>query len=103
MDKMTTGVNVLRLERGIQRRAAFEITIDGESVTAYPGETLATVILSTGQRTFRTTTEAAEPRGLYCGMGICFDCLVTLNGRPNIRACATLAQAGISLKDNQDD
>jgi aerobic-type carbon monoxide dehydrogenase small subunit (CoxS/CutS family) len=76
----------LRLEQGIQRGTAFEITIDGEAVTAYPGETLATVLLSAGQTR------------LYCGMGICFDCLVTLNGRPNVRACTTLAQPGAQLE-----
>ncbi len=79
---MTTGVNSLRLEQGIQRGAAFEICIDGESVLAYPGETLATVLFSTGRHR------------LFCGMGICFECRVTLNGRPNVRACATLAQPG---------
>ncbi len=94
---MLTGPD-LRLEQGIQRGAAFEITIDGKPVMAYPGETLATVLLSTGQRTFRTTSNAAEPRGLYCGMGICFDCLVVLDGRPNVRACVTLAQPGARVE-----
>ncbi|MEE8387360.1 MAG: (2Fe-2S)-binding protein [Acidiferrobacterales bacterium] len=79
---MTTGVNILRLEQGIQRGAAFEISIDGEPVVAYPGETLATVLLSTSQHRF------------YCGMGMCFECLVTLNGHPNVRACVTPAQPG---------
>ena len=88
----------MRLEQGIQRGAAFEITIDGEAVTAFPGETLATVLLSTGQRRFRATSNTAEPRGVYCGMGICFDCLVTLDGCPNVRACVTLAQPGARLE-----
>ena len=92
---------MLRLERGIQRGAAFEITLDGESVKAYPGETLATVLLAAGQRTFRTTSSTGTPRGVYCGMGICFDCLVMLNGRPNVRACVTLAQPGAKVKRQQ--
>lgn len=94
----TTDVNILRLEQGIQRGTAFEITVDGETVTAYPGETLATVLLATGQRTFRATSNTGEPRGLYCGMGICFDCLVILNGRPNVRACVTLVQPGVQVE-----
>jgi aerobic-type carbon monoxide dehydrogenase small subunit (CoxS/CutS family) len=65
---------------------------------AYPGETLATVLLSTGQRTFRATSNTEAPRGLYCGMGICFDCLVMLDGRPNVRACMNLAQPGAQVK-----
>jgi aerobic-type carbon monoxide dehydrogenase small subunit (CoxS/CutS family) len=88
----------MRLEQGIQRGAAFEITIDGEPVMAYPGETLATALLSTGQRTFRATSKTGAPRGLYCGMGVCFDCLVMLDGRPNVRACVTLAQPGAQVK-----
>jgi len=76
----------LRLEQGIQRGTAFEVTIDGEALMAYPGETLATVLLSAGQNK------------LYCGMGICFDCLVTLDGRPNVRACITLAQPGAQIE-----
>jgi aerobic-type carbon monoxide dehydrogenase small subunit (CoxS/CutS family) len=88
----------LRLEQGIRRGPSFEITIDGESVMAYPGETIATVLLCAGKRRFRATAESGEPRGLYCGMGICFDCLVTLDGRPNVRACVTLAEAGVQVE-----
>jgi hypothetical protein len=96
--RITVDVNTLRLEQGIQRGTAFEITIDGEPVMAYPGETLATVLFSTGQRRFRTTSNSGEPRGLYCGMGICFDCLVMLDGHPNVRACVTLAQPGARVE-----
>lgn len=88
----------MRLEQGIQRGTAFEISLDGEPVQAYPGETLATVILASGRRRFRSTSNAGEPRGVYCGMGICFDCLVTLNGHLNVRACLTLAQPGDQLE-----
>jgi len=98
MDKTTTDVNSLRLEQGIRRGEAFEITVDGEPAMAYPGETLATVLLTMGQRRFRATSGTGEPRGLYCGMGICFDCLVTLDGRPNVRACITLVQPGAQLE-----
>lgn len=88
----------LRLEQGIQRGSAFEITLDGDPVLAYPGETLATVLLAAGWRTFRPASNTGEPRGLYCGMGICFDCLVTLDGRPNVRACVTPAQPGARVE-----
>jgi len=88
----------MRLQQGIQRGAAFEITIDGEPVIAYPGETLATVLLATGQRRFRATSNSGASRGLYCGMGICFDCLVILDGCPNVRACVTPAHPGAQVK-----
>lgn len=88
----------MRIDQGIQRGKGFEISVDGQPVLAYPGETLATVMLCAGQRSFRTTEKNREPRGVYCGMGICFDCLVELNGRPNVRACVTVAQPGDRLK-----
>jgi len=86
--------NEVRLQRGIKRGTAFEITINAEPFTAYPGENLATVLLAAGHSAFRFSPISREPRGLYCGMGICFDCLVTVNGRPNVRACITPAQPG---------
>ncbi|MBN1535365.1 MAG: (2Fe-2S)-binding protein [Anaerolineales bacterium] len=68
------------------------MTCDGQQFTAYPGETLATVLLANGKRVFRYSQVKSEPRGLYCGMGVCFECLFTVNGRANVRACQTLAQ-----------
>jgi aerobic-type carbon monoxide dehydrogenase small subunit (CoxS/CutS family) len=89
---MTLNSDPLRLQKGISRGTAFEITVDDHPLTAYPGEMLSTVLLAAGQKTFRFSQTLGEPRGLYCGMGVCFDCLVTVNGRANVRACVTLAQ-----------
>jgi predicted molibdopterin-dependent oxidoreductase YjgC len=87
-----------RIQKGISRGPAFHIEIDGQTVTAYPGETIATVLMAAGQRLIRHTSIAGEPRGLYCGMGVCFDCLVTVNGHPNLRACITPAHPGDRIK-----
>ncbi len=84
----------LRILQGIQRGLSFSIEVNGEKVTAYPGETIAAVLLAAGWKTFRHTLLSGEPRGIYCGMGLCYDCLVTLNGQPNVRACSTFAQPG---------
>jgi D-hydroxyproline dehydrogenase subunit gamma len=86
--------NDLRIQRGIGRGQPFTIQVNGKPVTAYPGETLAAAMLAAGWRMFRHTALSGEPRGLFCGMGICYDCLVTVNGRANVRACATYAQPG---------
>ncbi len=64
----------LRIQKGISRGLAFHIEIDGQTVTAYPGETIATVLIATGHRLIRHTSITGEPRGLNCGMGLCFDC-----------------------------
>jgi aerobic-type carbon monoxide dehydrogenase small subunit (CoxS/CutS family) len=84
----------LRIQRGITRGEAFTIQVNGNPVTAYPGETIAAVLLANGWRIFRHTPLFGEGRGPFCGMGLCFDCMVTLNGQPNVRACVTFAQPG---------
>lgn len=76
------------------------VIVDGEPALAYPGETVATVLLALGLQTFRHTAHGA-PRGLFCGMGICFDCLVTVDGQPDVRACMTPVRAGMVVETIQ--
>ena len=73
---------------------AFEITVDGRRVLAGPGQTLAAAMLADGQRGWRTTRFGGQPRGLFCGIGVCFDCLVTVNGVRSVRACLAVAEPG---------
>jgi aerobic-type carbon monoxide dehydrogenase small subunit (CoxS/CutS family) len=84
----------LRIQNGITRGQPFDIQVNGKQVIAYQGETIATVLLAAGWHMFRHSALSGEPRGMYCGMGLCFDCLVTVNGQPNVRACVTFAQPG---------
>lgn len=78
-----------RLDRGITRGERVALLVDGESVEAYRGETIAAAMWSAGHRTFRRTERTRSPRGLFCAMGVCFECLVTVNGTVGIRACMT--------------
>src|SRR5512136_278301 len=75
-----------------------DVTVDGERVQAYLGETVATVLLAMGRLTFRHTERGHAPRGVFCGMGVCFDCLVTIDGQPNLRACVTSVQSGMVVE-----
>jgi aerobic-type carbon monoxide dehydrogenase small subunit (CoxS/CutS family) len=84
----------LRVQRGISRGQPFQIQLNGEPLAAYPGETIATVLFAAGIHGFRHTFMYGEPRGPFCGMGLCYDCLVTVNGEANVRACHTMAQPG---------
>ena len=61
----------------------------------------ARVKIAAGRRSWRRTRFTGEPRGVFCGIGICFDCLVTVNGRPNRRACLVPAATGdrVSTQD----
>ena len=78
-----------------KRGRAFAIEVDGHQITAYEGETVATVLLAAGMNTFHSPVQTVYPSSrLFCGMGVCMQCLVTINGRPSHRACRTMAQPG---------
>ena len=68
------------------------ITIDGVDVVGRDGQTIAGVQLGAGRRTWRTA--AGEERGVFCGMGICQDCVLTVNGVEGVRACQRPAHDG---------
>jgi|MudIll2142460700_1097286.scaffolds.fasta_scaffold873710_2 sarcosine oxidase subunit alpha len=76
----------------IQRGRPFEIVVDGQKVQAYQGETLAVALLAAGIRSFEHSQKEYSPGRLFCGMGVCQQCLVTVNGQSSCQACRTLAQ-----------
>ncbi len=78
------------------RRDSF--TFDGADVPFVPGQSIAAALVQEGRRTTRLTRFADKPRGLFCGIGVCFDCLVTVDGRPNVRACTEPARAGAAVQ-----
>nr|WSX49271.1 (2Fe-2S)-binding protein [Streptomyces sp. NBC_00974] len=70
------------------------LRFDGRELLAHEGQSIAAVLWSAGILAWRTTRETAAPRGAFCGIGSCYDCLVTVNGRPNQRACLVPARPG---------
>jgi predicted molibdopterin-dependent oxidoreductase YjgC len=70
------------------------IWVDGEAVTGTAGQTIAGVLLGAGRPQWRTTGASGAPRGVFCGIGVCFDCLVEVNGLRDVRACLRRAQDG---------
>lgn len=75
-------------------RMPLEFQFDGSPVPAEPGQSIGSALIAAGRRSWRRTRFAGEPRGIFCGIGVCFDCLVTVNDRPNRRACLVIAQDG---------
>lgn len=75
--------------------SAFPVSFDGLPIPALPGQTVGAVLWAAGVRSWRTTREGGAPRGLFCGIGVCFDCLVTIDGEPNQRACQVPARPGM--------
>jgi predicted molibdopterin-dependent oxidoreductase YjgC len=74
---------------------SFSIKFDRREVPVQPGQTVGAALWAAGARSWRTTRDRGAPRGLFCGIGICFDCLVTIDGVPNQRACLVPARAGM--------
>ena len=74
----------------------FDLEVDGQPIPAHRGQTIAAALMAAGRRTFRHTRSGA-PRGLFCGMGVCFECRVTVDGVAGQRACITLARPGMRV------
>jgi predicted molibdopterin-dependent oxidoreductase YjgC len=72
--------------------------VDGREIAAYEGETVAAALLAAGVRAFRYSPKKHAPRGLYCGIGLCYECLVTVDGRPAVRACQTAVANGMVVE-----
>ncbi|MGO4171933.1 (2Fe-2S)-binding protein [Bosea sp. TAF32] len=70
----------------------------GTTVPAREGENLAAAILRAGIKSFRSTPRSGASRGPYCMMGVCFECLVTVDGRPNRQACLETVRAGMVVE-----
>ncbi|KDN81546.1 (2Fe-2S)-binding protein [Kitasatospora cheerisanensis] len=79
---------------GAEPGPARTILFDGRPVPALPGQTLAAALWADGVLAWRTTRTGGRPRGAFCGIGQCFDCLATVNGRPNQRLCLLPAEHG---------
>ena len=73
---------------------AVRFTVDGDPVAGVRGQTIAGALLASGTLAWRTTASAGRPRGVFCGIGVCFDCTVTVNGLPDVRACQRRAVEG---------
>lgn len=92
-----------RIQDGVERGGAVDIEIEGEMLRAYEGETIAAALLAAGKHSFRRTARRGEPRGVYCGMGVCFDCVMTVNGIPNVRTCQARVSAGMIVRTQMGD
>jgi predicted molibdopterin-dependent oxidoreductase YjgC len=74
------------------------VTIDGQEVRVRAGETVAAAALIHGLLPLRTSAISGAPRGPYCMMGACFDCLVEIDGTPNRQACQVRVAAGMAIR-----
>ena len=74
------------------------MTVDGTPITAHAGDSLAAALLANSAKTSRHTARLAAPRTAYCMMGVCFDCLVEVDGHANVQACMTQVREGMVVR-----
>lgn len=72
-------------------------SFDGAPIGFRPGQSVGAALIAAGIRSWRSTRIARRPRGIFCGIGVCFDCLVVIDGMPNQRACRVPAVGGMTV------
>lgn len=77
--------------------SGFDVVVDGATIPAQDGDTVAAVLVRSGRVSWRRTRNDDRPRGLFCGMGACQDCLVTVDDVPGVRACLAPAAPGMRI------
>lgn len=80
------------------REDTVTITFDGKKITAYKGEMIAAALMANGVYKFRYTEKHNRPRGIYCGIGRCTDCVMIVDGIPNVRTCVTEVRDGMKVE-----
>jgi predicted molibdopterin-dependent oxidoreductase YjgC len=74
------------------------VTVDGTPLTAKAGDTVAAALLAAGLGASRATPVSGAPRAPYCMMGVCFECLVTIDGVGNRQGCLTPVREGMAIE-----
>ena len=85
----------------LETKGEIPIVVDGKTLFAREGETVAAALLANGIRVFRHTAKRHEPRGLFCGIGQCTDCVMEIDGVPNQRTCMTIVRAGMVVNTQE--
>ena len=75
-----------------------KLFIDGEVCMAYEGDMIVSAMYANGKKVFRYTKKLHKPRGVFCAIGKCTDCIMTVNGVPNIRTCITPVEDGMIIE-----
>jgi D-hydroxyproline dehydrogenase subunit gamma len=89
---------MFRRIEGTGSQVVIALQVDGRAIEAREGDTLAMALLDAGVVPFRHTPVSGEPRSPMCLMGICFDCLVEVDGRQNVQACMVPVRAGMQVR-----
>jgi len=84
---------------GVQEKGrAVTFTFDGKTLEGCEGEPIAAALKAAGVMVHRYTKKEHKPRGIFCAIGRCTDCVMVVNGVPNVRTCITPLQEGMDVK-----
>lgn len=85
----------------LEEQPVVHILVDGVSMEARAGDTIAAALTANGVRTFRHTAKFHESRGIFCGIGQCTDCVMEVDGKPNVRTCVTRVREGMVIRTQE--
>lgn len=81
-----------------QKGKLVTFTLDGKEMQGYEGEPIAAALRAAGVVTHRHTMKRDEPRGIFCAIGRCTDCVMIVDGKPNTRTCITPLKEGMNVQ-----
>ena len=81
-----------------QKGRKVKFTFDGQEMEGFEGEPIAAALRAAGVMIHRYTQKRHEPRGIFCAIGRCTDCVRVVDGRPNIRTCMTPLKEGMRVE-----
>jgi Uncharacterized anaerobic dehydrogenase len=85
----------------LKDRKKVRICVDGKDIEAFEGEPIAAALFAHGIKVLRHSPVLNEPRGIFCNRGRCTDCIMKVNGRPNVRTCVTMVTDGMVIETLQ--
>ncbi len=84
---------------GLQEKGpVVEFNFDGKKLQGYEGEPIAVALKAAGVMVHRYTKKEHKPRGIFCAIGRCTDCVMVVDGQPNVRTCITPLKAGMDVR-----
>lgn len=99
--KMNNRIINHRILGRLEDREEITFTFDNKTYNGFEGDTIASALLAHGIRTLRVHEESGTPRGVYCNIGHCFECRVTVNDERGVRACLQPIEDGMIVESGK--